>query len=75
MLAIRSTYRRRRFIRAAHRLLRNGHLWPSGKTANDITGQDLAGYVADRYGTRISAIDAQGYLDEARAQHHPATEK
>jgi hypothetical protein len=61
-------FRRRRFTRAAHRLLRNSRLWPPGKIANDITAQDLVGYVFGHYGTRISLADAQDHLDQARAR-------
>ncbi|MFF9787216.1 hypothetical protein [Streptomyces nigrescens] len=68
MLTILSAYRHRRSTRAAHRLLRNGHLWPPGKIANDITAQDLVGYMLGRYGTQISLADAQDHLDRARAQ-------
>jgi hypothetical protein len=67
-LTVLRAYRRRRFTRAAHRLLRNDRLWPPGKIANDITAQDLVGYVFGRYGTRISLADAQDHLDQARAQ-------
>jgi hypothetical protein len=65
-LTVLRAYRRRRFTRAAHRLLHNAHLWPPGKIANDITAQDLIGYVYGRYGTRISPAEAQQHLARAR---------
>lgn len=68
-----SAYRRRRFTRAAHRLLRDSRLWPPGKIANDISAQDLVGYVFGRYGTRIPLADAWDYLNEARYQRSSST--
>jgi hypothetical protein len=56
-------------------LLRNGHLWPPGKIASDITAQDLVGYVLGRYGTRLSLVEAQDCLDQARAQRLRSTKK
>lgn len=75
-LTILSAYRRRRCTRAARRLLRNGHLWPPGKIANDIAAQDLVGYMLSHHGTRISLEDAHHCLDRARSQRsRSATEK
>jgi hypothetical protein len=71
-LKARSRSRSRKTMRAAHRLLRRPYLSSTGKTANDLTGQDLAGYVFALHHIRIVPHHAEMYLDAARVTRGPA---